>query len=384
LKEQPTSTWSRRGFQFVLSGLVLGAFLSPARAADCTHDGLVYVGTDGNPLRALRFDACVGKLAAIGKVAEVPKSRWIVAHPSLPVLYVTREGADKEGSVVVFGIDRRSGALNALNESSSGGSGPTHLWLDASSKTLLVANFGAGSTSSLAIERDGRLSPPVSTLKATGSGPHRRQASPHAHGVAVDPSGRQALVADMGADRIFVYDFDRSTHALSAGDATRSFAAAAGSGPRRAVFGASGRFVHVLNELSAELMTLRWDAGDARLTPVQTLSLSSSDFKGTRSASEIAVSRDGRFVYAADRGENTLVVFRVNAETGELALLQRLPSGGEAPWAFEIHRSGKWLLVANYRSNRLNLFGIDIDSGRLTDTGQSVESTAPVSAAFVD
>lgn len=380
---------SRLGLARLLGGLLLAcnawAAAPYAHAADCAPAEIAYIGTDGQHLRALRFDACKGLLSMIGPVAEVPKPRWAVAQTQPPVLYVATDGNGQEGSVVAFVMDGATGALTPLNETAAGGGGTTHLWLDKPSMTLLAANFGGGSTSSFSVSSDGRVGALVTTVKATGSGPHRRQTSPHAHGVTVDPSGRYALVADMGADRVFVYGLDRATHALLADDAAvpRAFVAPAGSGPRRAIFGASGHFVYVLNELTAEVMVLRWDATQGRLSQVQTVPLSNPEFQGVKSASEIAVSRDGRFVYASNRAENTLVVWRVDADTGALTPLQRLPSGGEAPWAFEIHPSGQWMLVANYRSNRLNLFRIDPGSGQLSDTGQVVESPAPVSVTFV-
>lgn len=366
--------------------LPASAWAGTTTAATCEAPELVYVGNDQTELSALRFDACSGALTPLGSVAQLPKPRWILPHPLLPVLYVAHEGKDKEGAVSAFTMDRRNARLTPLNDAPAGGAGTTFLALDVASMTLFTANFGAGSAASLALRPDGRLDAPASTRNATGSGPHRRQTSPHAHGIAIDPSGRFALVADMGADRVFVYGFDRATHTLVADDASaaRTLVMPAGSGPRRAVFGVDGRFVHVLNELTADVVTLRWDEASGRLTPLQTLPLSSPDFKGPRSASEIATSRDGRFVYIGDRGENMLLVYRMDAAAGGLSLVQRVPSGGDAPWAFDLHPSGRWLLVANYRSNRLQLFGVDPATGRMSDTGRAIDSTAPVSIAFVN
>jgi 6-phosphogluconolactonase len=370
-------------FAVVAMGLLGGC---ASMGSGCDEKSIAYVGTDGSQLRALRFDSCAGRLSMIGPVADVAKPRWTLSHPKLPIVYAGIDGSGKDGSVIAYSVDRESGALTKINEVSTGGPGVTHLSLDIASNTLLASNFGGGSASSIALNDDGSLGARVSTLKATGSGPHRRQASPHAHGSSVDPSGKYALVADMGADRVFVYGFDRGTKTLSgdnAGD-PRSFTSPAGSGPRRAMFGPSGRFVYVLNELTAEIVTLRWDAQRARLSQVQSLQTSSPEFKGAKSVSEIALSRDGRFIYVGNRGESTLVVYRINAETGELTLVQRTRSGGEAPWHFEIHPSGKWLLVANYRSNSVDLFSIDTVSGMLTDTSESIATPAPVSVGFVN
>lgn len=384
------NTLTRRGMASLFAASALSSLLSSlqACAAAASQDSggdLVYVGMDGGQLGVMRFDAGTGGLAWIGVVAELPKPRWAVAHPHLPMLYVSSDGNARDGSVAAFMVDRKTGALKRVGEVSAGGGGTTHLWLDLPSRTLLAANFGGGSTSSIALRPDGNLGPLISTIKATGSGPHRRQASPHAHGVALDPSGRYALVADLGADRLFVYGFDRTSHVLSPDDqaSPRSFASPAGSGPRHFVFGLKGKFVYLLNELTAELMVLRWDAQQGRLVPIQSMPTSSPEFKGVRSAAGITISLDGRFVYVADRGEQTLVAYRVNPDSGELSFVQRTPSGGETPWALVIHPSGKWMLVANQRSGRVNVFSIKPESGLLADTGQSAEAPAPLSITFV-
>ncbi len=377
---------TRRRFAISLTGLSLGILgACSTTPPDIVQAKLAYVGMDGSQIRALRFDAGSGRLTMIGPVADVPRSRWAVAHPQLPVMYATSDSSTGDGSVIAFAVDRITGALTKLSEVSAGGKGTTHLWLDAPSMTLLAANFGGGSTSSISINRDGKLGALVSTIKATGSGPHRRQASPHAHGVSIDPSGRYALVPDLGADRVFVYRFDRTAHTLSPdnGAHPRSFVVPPGSGPHHLEFGLNGRFAYLLNELTADVMTLRWDQQQGFLTLVQTVPISSPAFQGTKSGSEIAVSRDGRFVYVSNRGENTLLVYRVNADSGELSLVQRTSCGGKLPWTFALHASGAWMLVANKGSNQVNVFRVDPASGMLSNTGQSVDTPDPVSIAFV-
>lgn len=387
---------SRRTF-LVRCGAALAAGTAAAVAATGAHardasarghEGgteLVYVGTQGRQIHALRFDPGSGALSALGPVAQGPRSTWCVAHPTLPILYAVDDDNAREGRVIAYAVDRASGALASIGEAPAGGNGTTYLWLDGASMTLLAANFGSASVSSIALGADGRPGALVSTLKESGSGPHRRQASAHAHSVAIDPSGRFALVPDLGADRVFVYGFDRATRALAPDDSARphAFAAAPGSGPRHLAFGADGRFVYLLEELTAQVTVLRWDASQGRLAPVQALATDSADFKGTSSGAEIAVGADGSCVYVANRGENTLLVYRVDRATGELALAQRIAAGGETPWSFALHRSGRWLLVANQKSGRVDVFGIDAASGLLADAGQAAQVPAPVCLAFV-
>ena len=376
------SLLARGGLAAALSlGLLAGCATTPAPR--CAPATLAYVGTDGGQVQALRLDACAGRLADLGTVAQLAKPRWAVANPRLPVLYVANDVAGQDGSVIAYGVNRDSGALTKINEVDAGGIGTTHLWLDAPSSTLIAAHFFSGSATSLALNADGSLGALASTVRETGSGPNKRQSKAHAHGIALDPTGQWALVSDLGADRVFVYGFDRATRALAPDDAQapRAWAAAPGSGPHHAAFSPDGRFVYVLDELTADVQVLRWDAAAARLAPVQPLAISSADYKGAKSGAEVAVSRDGRFVYVADRGENTLVAYARDAATGQLSLLRRVASGGDKPWAFAIDPSGRWMLVAN--AAKVSLFAIDPTAGTLSDTGQAVASATPLSIAFM-
>ena len=377
-----TSPLARAGLAACASLAVLGGCAS-APVPSCAPSTLAYVGTDGGALQALRLDACAGKLSDLGTVARLSKPRWAVPNPRLPVLYVANDVAGKDGSVIAFGVNRDTGALARINESDAGGIGTTHLWLDAPSSTLVAANFFSGSATTLAVDADGSVGPLAGTVKETGSGPHKRQTKAHAHGIALDPTGKWVLVSDLGADRVFVYGFDRATRALAPDDSAspRAYAVAPGSGPHHAAFSPDGRFVYLLDELTADVQVLRWDATTARLSPVQSLAISSADYQGARSGAEVLVSKDGRFVYVEDRGENTIVAYRRDAASGELSLLQRLASGGDKPWALAIDPSGRWMLVAN--AARVSLLKRDPAAGTLTDTGQSVDSATPISIAFV-
>ena len=358
---------------------------SATTSAESAATELVYVGTQKSQIDALRLDTATGKLTAIGTVAQGPRFTWVEANPHLPILYGVDDDNAKEGSVTAYAVDRETGALTKVNAVNTGGNGSTYLAFDIPSLTLFSANYASGSVSSIAVNQDGSLGSLVSTIKETGSGPNRRQASAHAHSAVVDPSGRYALVPDLGADRVFVYGFDRATRALSSAEEAnpQPFVVPPGSGPRHIAFGRNGQFAYLLTELSAEIMALRWDASQGHLTLVQSVPISSQEFQGVKSGAELAVSHDGRFVYVEDRGENALVVYRVSPASGELSLVQRTSAGGQKPWGFAIDPSGKWLLVANQQSGTVNAFSIDPVSGMVSDSGQSADVPTAVSVAFV-
>jgi len=343
---------------------------------------LVYVNTwKGEHVYAARFDPVRGGLTPIGPVGDA-NADWAVPHPYLPILYVATMAPG--GVVLAFRIDAANGSLTKVGEVSTGGTGTggggvSFLNLDRTSNTLFVANFEDGFTAAVPIGADGGLGAPASIAQDTGSGPNPRQTGPHPHDVELDPTGRYALIPDFGADRVFGYRFDPATRALTAG--RTAYATAPGSGPRRLAFHPDGTTAYLLSELTADVRTLRW-SGDGRLAHRQTLGLSSPDFTGTPSASELAVSRDGRFVYAGNRGENSLVVLAVDPRTRLLEIVQRVDCGGTTPWGFALHPSGRWLLVANEASGSVHVFAVDRRSGALTDTGTAVQVPNPDSVTF--
>ncbi|GAA4601877.1 lactonase family protein [Actinoallomurus liliacearum] len=351
-----------------------------ARAATPRGDLLFVSPWKGTQIHGARFDAGTGTLTSLGPVGDAP-SNWTAPHPVKPVLYV---GSSEDGGIVyTYAIDRATGALTRTgapihtDEGGTAGGGISYLAVDERSHTLLVANFEAGLAASLPLSK-GVPGRPVSVVRDTGSGPNPRQNGPHVHDVTIDPSGRHALVADFGADRVLIHGFDRSTGVITPG--TRSYATAPGSGPRRVLFHPGARTVYLLNELSGDLETLDWH--DGTLTPRQRIALDTDAYTGTKSGAELALSHDARFVYASSRGENTLVVSAVDARTGLLTVVQRVPSGGLKPWTFTLHRSGDWLLAANQASDTVTVFAVDRRSGTLTATGAPVSFPAPACLTF--
>lgn len=355
---------------------------------NCAHE-LVYFGTRGEGvgqgIQAARFDVRTGQLEALGLMAEITRPTWLLVHPSLPVLYAVSEtGNDghSDASVYSLGMDLRSGQLRVLNSVSSAGGGATHLAVDANSGTLFVANYGSGSVAALPIQSDGTLGTATSVQTQSGSGPSPRQKGPHAHSVELDPTHRFLLSANLGADRIFIYHFDPRTRQLTPSDPAATVVAA-GSGPRHTAFHPNGRLLILLTELTAELQTYSWDGRLGHLQLLHTVSTVAPDFKGDRSASDLAITRDGRFVYVVNRGEDTLLVYAIKPRSGDLALVQRLPAQGHVPWALGLDMSGRWLLVANQASNTVNVFSVDSKTGVLSGPQATLAVPQPSSVVFI-
>lgn len=347
----------------------------------------VYFGTHGQKpgegIFGARFDERTGTLVSLGEVAAVFRPTWLASDPRRKGLFAVSEAGNdgkSDGQVLSFAIGP-DGKLARLGVQDSGGGGPTNLDFEPRSGSLAVANYGTGSAGVFHVDAGGNLGPVGSLAKDFGTGPSPRQTSPHAHAVTFDPSGRYLLVPDLGADRTFVYRFDSATRTLAA--APRPYAQVApGTGPRHIVFGSNGRFAYLATELTAQVIAYRWDAATGGLDPVQTIDLLPPDFQGQRSAAEIAVSRDGRFLYVSSReGENAIYVFSVDRAHGTLTRVQRFETG-KRPWSFGLSPGGRWVLVAQEAENRVVVLRRDPATGRLTATGQGMDVFQPVNVTF--
>lgn len=341
---------------------------------------LVYVGTQaseaGQGIAVARFDAGTGTLTMAGTAAEVARPTWVMAHPGRPLLYAVSEV--EAGQVLAFAIER-DGSLRPLGGVASGGSGPTHLSLDPASQTLFAAHYNSGHIAALPIRADGSLGPVAAVQADIGSGPSPRQKGPHAHGSALDPSGRFLAVADLGADRVFFYRFDRKTRMLAPQPTAE--AVPAGHGARHLVFHPGGKLLFLMTELVPEIRSYRWDARRGSATLVQTIATRGETSEPKVNGAEIALSPDGRFVYVSNRGEDVIVGYSLNAKTGLLHEVDRIRTD-RAPWSFAIHKSGRWLLVANQGANRVSVLRRDPRTGKLSATDHSIAVGKPTSIAF--
>lgn len=323
-----------------------------------------------------------GRLCSLGVVAVTPVPSWVTTVAKTSTLYATHAAQDGGApSVVAYKVDRATGAINLLNAMPTGGAGATHLAVDQVSNTLFVAHFTSGHVSAHALRPDGAIELPAALVKGEGSGPRPNQAGPHAHAAVQDPTGKFLLVPDLGADRVFVYRFDRSPRQLTLVEGA-SYAAPAGSGPRHLAFHPNGKFAFLINEFTAAVDVFAWDASGPQLRHIQSIGSLSPDYKGVNTGAEIAVSPDGRHLYVSNRGEDSIVGFSIDAAAGRLELIQRVSSGGKTPRGFALHRRGAWMLVANQGADEVVVFRRDARNGKLTMTDHALAAPMAASVSF--
>lgn len=350
-------------------------------------ESLVYFGTytsgKSQGIYVSRFDSATGQLGAPELAAETKNPTFLAVSPDASHLYAVSE-LSKTGAVSAFAFEGRTGKLKLLNQQFSGGGGPCHVAVDATGKCLLVANYGSGSIAALPIRDDGSLGEATTTLQHHGSSVNpKRQAGPHAHFILPAPDNRFTLDCDLGLDKIFINQLDASAARLAASEPP--FATVApGSGPRHLTFSPDGKFVYVINEMGGSVTVFSYAATNAALTEVQTISTLPKDFATNNTCAEIALHPSGKFLYASNRGHDSLAVFAVGQPSGQLTLIEHQPTLGRTPRHFAIDLTGRWLLAENQASDSVVVFAIDAVTGKLKPTGQSITIGSPVCAVFVE
>jgi 6-phosphogluconolactonase len=240
---------------------------------------------------------------------------------------------------------------------------------------LFLANYGSGSVAVVRLDNKGIPQSVCDTIKYTAEPPKVS----HPHMIIQDPSGEHVYVTDLGLDRIMIYNFDSRSGKLNLSE-NGIVNVPEGSGPRHFVFNSDGSIMYVINELGSTIMVFYVDdSGGLKL--VQTFHTVRSGFTGNNYCAEILIGKSGDFLYGSNRGENTIVIFRI-AEDGTLSLAGHVTCGGDWPRSFVIDPSGKFLLVGNQKSNNISVFKINKKTGIPEGPVSNTEMKAPAYLEF--
>lgn len=326
-----------------------------------------------------------GEVSEPRLAAKIRNPGFLAHYPGTDVIYSTGtiEGA---ASVVAFRIGRHEGRarLVLINSQPIGDGGAAHLSVDRTGRTLLTAQYGGGSTAAFPLAPDGSIEPRSALIKHQGGSGvvASRQDKPHAHWIGTSPDNRFVFVPDLGMDQVVIYRLDAEKSQLTSHGAGHL---PPGGGPRHMKFHTSGDYIYVLNELALSVTVFRYDSDKGTMTAIQTIPTVPAEEKEEErfvSASEIRMHPSGKFVYAANRGHDTITAFHIDQESGELTLVEREPIRGSWPRNFNVDPTGKWLLAAGRDSHSLAVFEIDSATGELTYTRRMVLSPSTICVLF--
>jgi len=358
------------------------------------HTGkyFLYVGTytkgESKGIYGFRYDARSGRLSPLGLVAETANPSFLAVDHTHKFLYAVNELQDykgaKSGAITAYAIDRKTGKLSRLNEVASRGEDPCYISLDKTGKFVLVANYTSGNIAVFPVQKDGSLGEASAFVQHRGSGPnHERQEGPHAHWIETTSDNRFAVVADLGLDKLLVYRFDASKGTLTPNDPPAADLPPS-SGPRHVAFTPDKRFAYSVNELKSTVTAFSFNAAQGVLKLFQTISTLPKEFSGENDTAEIHVAPNGKFLYASNRGHDSIAEFSIDPKTGQLAFLHTFSTQGKTPRNFELDPTGSRLLVANEDTGDIFVFRLDPSDGReMLATDDSVNVPSPVSLRFV-
>jgi 6-phosphogluconolactonase len=405
--KNPIQTNRRDLLKASISLAMLSSIPRPLRAlGQKTQKTLAYVGTYSSPVDGggngkgiylFEMTPASGELTLVDLAAASPNASWLSLDSSGRFLYAANEVANfagGTGSVSAYAVDKQSGTLKLLNVVSSEGAGPAHLSVDYSGKYVFVANYAGGTVAVLPIlptgalraatyvhQDTGSLGPTVPSSGPAGSFAFSGHDKPHAHMIHAAPGNRFVLQTDLAQDRIYVSQFDPVAGKLVPADSP-FVSLPPGDGPRHFTFHENGRWMYSLQEEASTVVFFHFDPATGSLHAEQTISTLPPGFKGTSFTSEIVLSSDGRFLYAANRLHDTIAIFSVGRE-GRLTYSSETSTMGDYPRHIQFDPSGAFLYSCNQRSDSIASFRVDRKTGQLTFTGQYTPVGSPACIIFL-
>jgi 6-phosphogluconolactonase len=338
---------------------------------------LGFVNGTAKGITVFSLDADRGELQFISENAGIESPSFMAFHPNHKFLFAVNESS---GFVSSFVMDAQSGQLSFLNQQSSHGAAPCFINTDKTGQFALIANYTGGNILVFPIGTDGKLASPSDNIQHKGSGPDRsRQEGPHTHSIWVDPTNQYALVCDLGLDKVFVYQLGLADGKLK--PHTEAIVHP-GAGPRHLDFHPNGRYIYVINELDATMSAFTWNSTRGELTETQTISTLPEGVKEPKSCADVHLHPSGKFLYGSNRGHDSIVIYKVDENTGKLSLIGHESTRGKTPRNFAIDPTSQFLLVANQDSDDIVTFRIDPKSGKLAYL-TTTQTPTPVCLKFL-
>lgn len=333
----------------------------------------------GDGINVYRVDATSGRWTHVQLVGGLLNPSYLAFDRTKSQLYTVHGDASE---VSAFSRDAKTGEIKFINRESTDGKNPVHLAVDPTNRWIVVANHITSTLAVLPRNADGSLGKITDLVTLKGKlGPHRvEQPFAKPHQVEFDRSDKFIVVPDKGLDQTFTFRLDADRGKLAAIEAPAPISRE-GAGPRHIAFHPSNTLAYIVNELDSTVTAYRFDPASGAVAPFQVVSSLPDTYVGNSRASEIAVSPDGRFVYASNRGFDSVAIFAVGAG-GRLVAVEWTDSKGKTPRFFAFGPGGNFMYVANEDSDTIVSFRVDKASGKISPTGDAVKTGSPVCIVF--
>ena len=318
----------------------------------------------GKGIYVLDFDPQTFTFSVPILAVETRNPSYLCFSPNKEVLYSTNElkftNGDAGSKASSFRLKITPPFLEYLNSESTQGEDACYVSVNHGS--LIIANYMSGNTALLPLDEDGSILPIRQNIQHIGSGPHRlRQQTAHVHSVICDPLLPLILIPDLGLDLLAAYDF-ADPYACLVRNQQYDLHLDPGDGPRHAVFTKDGLVIFVINELSNTISVFTRETKSHPFSLQQKIGTREC-IEGESSAADIHLLPSERFLYASNRGADTIACFKVDAITKKLSLVQEVPSGGRIPRSFTVSNDGSFLIVCNQTSDNVVSFKVDQATG---------------------
>jgi 6-phosphogluconolactonase len=341
-----------------------------------------YIGTytkgDSEGIYSFTLDSDEKTIVDVKVAARLDNPTYLTISSNNRYLYsVVKEG--EQGGLSAFSIND-NGELTEINSQFSEGSSPCHVSVDTKNKYAFSANYHKGTVESYLLDQvDGSVQPAVSIFKHEGSGPDPRQEKAHTHYAGLTPDEKYLAAVELGIDALITYKVnDNGTL-----EKVNQLPIKAGSGPRHLAFHPNGKYAYIMTEFSSEVIALNYHPENGHFTEIQYISTLPEDFKENNQGSAIHLSADGRFVYAGNRGHNSIALFQINQDSGELSFVEHTSTEGDWPRDFEIDPSEKFIVASNQESSNIVLYSRDEGTGKLTLLKSDIKVPYPVCVKFM-
>lgn len=338
-----------------------------------------HVQAKGTGISTFSLDYNEATLTRLDTFSGISNPSYLAISRDGKMLYCVEELAEDAGaSVAALTVDASGSTLSLTARVPALGSDPCHVSLDNAGEHLFAANYQNGSFATYRLDQNGIPLSPGFKVERSGSGPNPdRQEGPHAHQCLTTPDGKYVLVCDAGTDEIVLYAV---SDAGVSPEPYQIVKAEGGSLPRHAVFAGDGRYCYVVHELSCVIGIYAYTAAGLKFeADVTTLP---SDFDGLSACAAIRLHPNGRFLYASNRGHDSIVAYEISTQGNELSIIGWYSTRGKTPRDFAIDPTGHYLVAANQDSHSLALFVIDQQIGGLLPTGDVCETGSPTCVVF--